>query len=128
MGQQKKHKGENNMAKIIKKEKVKKAKVSKNPPTPNAAQVQIDKALKTSDAAVIVTATKGNIEVRAIKNINYAYQVKGLLTGALDSYLVIPISKTLKSINDVNVQLHQHTVSQLKEALGIVEVKPEEKK
>lgn len=112
------------MVKTTKKERIKKgkkAKISKNPPTPNSAQVDLDKTLKTSDLAIIVTATKGNIEVRGIKSINYAYEAKGLLVGALDSYKVIPIAKTLKNVNDINIQLHKRTIEKINEALGIVD-------
>ncbi len=118
------------MVKIGKKQKSKKSKEKKNvnAPTPNAAQVELDEMLKTADSAVVITASKGVVDVRGIKNINYAYEAKGLLIGALDSYLVIPISKTLRTVNDANVRMYFNTIQEIKKAVGIVDEKPKEKK
>jgi len=47
--------------------------------------------INNADQAVIITTSKGNVEVTGIKDINYAYQVKGLLIGAMDVYNSRPV-------------------------------------
>jgi hypothetical protein len=56
----------------------------------------IDKLVSESEECVIVTSSKGNIQVTGIKNVTYSHQAKGLLMGAIDTYNIRPI---LQSIN-----------------------------
>ena len=53
--------------------------------------------IKDAESAIIITVTKGQIDVTAIKNINYAYEAKGLLVGAMDSYSNKPIINVLNN-------------------------------
>jgi len=100
-----------------------------NPPTPAAQAEDINAVIKAADSVVLITEKRGNIEVRALKNISYAWQVKGLLLGALDKYLVTPINGTLRQMNDSHINLYKQILVALKEAAGGEEdVKEEEKK
>lgn len=53
--------------------------------------------IKDSEQAVVVTVAKGKIEVTGLKNINYAYEAKGLLIGAMDTYNSRPIINILNN-------------------------------
>lgn len=96
-----------------------------NPPTPAPQGEDIAAIIKRADSVVIVSETRGHIEIKSIKNVNYMWQVKGLLVGALDQYLVHPISSTLRQINDGHYNLYSQLLAELKKLTG--EAKPEEK-
>lgn len=85
----------------------------------------LEDVINKADSALIITATKGNIEVLGIKNANFAYQAKGLMVGALDSYLVRPISSVLRDLNNANMRMHHSTLNTVRTLLGD---KNEEKK
>lgn len=109
------------MGKKVKKvKKIKKDKIKNAPQQPKvSAAEELEKKLGVADAAILVTATHGNIEVVGLKNTNYAYQAKGLLHGALDSYIVIPINRTLNNMNRNNIGSIQNAVNQIKKWLGV---------
>lgn len=70
----------------------------------------IEDLIKNADSGIIVTARNGNIEVTGIKNINFAYEAKGLLVGAMDSYTIRPIANMLNSYTN-------NTLAQLTKAV-----------
>ena len=61
------------------------------PPKGKENSTTLGDIIKNSDQAIVVTSTKGNVEVTGIKSINYAYEAKGLLVGAMDTYNSKPI-------------------------------------
>jgi len=107
------------MGKKVKKTKAVDGKIVKQEAKGASGQDKFNEILQKSDSAIIITATKGNIEVTGIKNVNYAYQAKGMIHGALDSYLLVPISSTLNSVNQINVKMHHNTINEVKKMLGI---------
>jgi len=68
----------------------------KTPPNPEK-QTTLGDIIKDADQAVVVSVTKGNIVVTAIKSVNYSYEAKALLMGAMDNYNVKPIINGLNS-------------------------------
>ena len=68
----------------------------KTPPNPEKSTTLGD-IIKDSEQAVIVSVSKGKVEVTAIKAINYAYQAKALLREAIDNYNVKPIINGLNT-------------------------------
>ena len=98
----------------------------------------LSEVIKKADEALLITATKGNIEVRALKNLTFAHEAKGLIAGALDTYLIRPISNTLNQsyqttarnfgpvLSNINIVLQK--VQKIAEKLGIKdEEKPKNK-
>ncbi|HSG32539.1 MAG TPA: hypothetical protein VLB82_13465 [Thermodesulfobacteriota bacterium] len=75
------------------------------------------KLIEMSDDALLVTSKHGNIEVTAVKGLNYAYQAKGLLNGALDMYLIRPTTKVLRDVSDANMKLSERTFMEIKKSL-----------
>ena len=53
--------------------------------------------IKNAEQAIVVTVSKGNIEVTAIMAVNYSFEAKALLMGAMDNYNVKPIINGLNS-------------------------------
>lgn len=53
--------------------------------------------INKADQAVLITTNKGNIEITGLKAINYSFEVKGLLVGALDTYNIRPIISGLNN-------------------------------
>lgn len=106
-----------------KKTEVKKeqTKAPANPPTPPSQKEDLDKVIKEADAVILLTSRKGNIELRSLKNVNYAYEAKGLLLGAIHSYLVKPISETLRNINQGHVNMHHNTIQEIKKLINAKE-------
>jgi len=82
--------------KKAKKNKVVGGKVVKNV-APIVDKTTLGDIIKDADQAVVVTSTKGRIEITGIKNINYTYEAKGLLVGAMDIYNIRPIITGLNS-------------------------------
>ena len=68
----------------------------KTPPNPEK-QTTLGDIIKNAEQAIVVTVSKGNIEVTAIKAVNYSYEAKSLLMGAMDNYNVKPIINGLNS-------------------------------
>lgn len=105
---------------------VKKAKPPVNPKAQTAFKEEFEAAIKDADSVLLITTTKGLVEVRPVKNVNYAYQVKGILQGALDSYMVIPISKALQRQAQIQTNNLTNMVNTIKNLLGDSSEKPEE--
>ena len=68
----------------------------KTPPNPEK-QTTLGDIIKNAEQAIVVTVSKGNIEVTAIKAVNYSYEAKSLLMGAMDNYHDKPIIHGLNS-------------------------------
>lgn len=64
--------------------------------------------IKNADQAVVVTVTKGTINVTGLKNINYAHEASGLLVGAIDNYSRRPI---ITNLNNNTRALLSHLVT-----------------
>lgn len=64
--------------------------------------------IKNADQAVLVISNKGTIQVTGIKNINYAYEAKGLLVGAMDNYNCRPV---INGLNNNTKALLSHLVN-----------------
>jgi len=93
----------------------------------------LSEVIKESDEALLITSIKGKIEVRALKNLTYAHEAKGLIAGALDTYLIRPINKALNTsyqttsrnfgpiLNTLYAVLHN--IKKVAEKLGIEDEK-----
>lgn len=81
------------------------------------AKSSINDLINEADSALVITAKNGMVQVLGIKNANYAYQAKGLMQGALDTYLVRPISNVLKDVNDANGRMHHGTLQTIRQLL-----------
>lgn len=77
------------------------------PPT-GENQPTLGDIIKAADEVLIVTATKGQIDVKALKNINYAYAAKALLMGAIDNYNNKPI---INGLNNSSRALLSHIMN-----------------
>lgn len=77
----------------------------------------IETLVNEADQCILISASRGNIRVTGIKNVNYSHEAKGLLAGAMDSYTLKPI---LQAINLGN----QNTITQVSDLLS----KPKNKK
>lgn len=82
--------------------------------------------IKNADQAVVITSTKGSIEVTAIKAINYAYEAKGLIVGAMDSYNSRPIMNGMNNNSRAILSHIMNLNNKINELLG--EKAKEEKK
>lgn len=93
---------------------VKKAKkVTKSQKKIDSVANPIEELIKNADEGIIITVKEGIVTVNAIKNINFSYQVKGLLIGALDSYTTRP---TINAINS----LATHVVTHFNNAVEVI--------
>ena len=81
----------------------------------------LSEIIKKADEALLITATKGNIEVRALKNLTYAHEAKGLIAGALDTYLIRPISNTLNQSYQTTARNFGPVLSNLNKVLQKVQ-------
>jgi hypothetical protein len=88
----------------------------------------IDKLINESDECVIVTSTKGNIQVTGIKNINYSHQVKGLLVGAIDTYNLRPVLQAINTSARNSAAQIANFVNQQNAPEAKVEKAPKEEK
>lgn len=82
--------------------------------------------IKNVDQAVVITTTNGNINVIAIKSINYVYEAKGLIMGAIDTYNNRPIINGINNQSKIILSHIMNLNNKIKEALG--EKVKEEKK
>ena len=57
----------------------------------------IEEMINNADSGIMITAKNGNVEVTGIKNVNFSYEAKGLLLGALDSYSLRPMLNALNN-------------------------------
>jgi TATA-box binding protein (TBP) (component of TFIID and TFIIIB) len=83
-------------------QKAKRTTTKKTAPKPKQApdaQTSLEQMVNAADQCIIVTATKGNVVVTGIKNVSYSHEAKGMLIGALDSYMVRPILQSLNTVN-----------------------------
>jgi hypothetical protein len=79
----------------------------------------IEKLVSEADECLIVTSTKGQIDVTGVKGLTYAHQAKGLLSGAIDKYEANVILNTLNVINT-------NVINKVEEAKAEAENKGEE--
>lgn len=82
---------------MVRKKTNKKEIVKKTTPKKQETTTTLSDIIRDADEAIVITSIKGNIEVTGIKNINYAYEAKGLLIGAIDTYNSRPIINGLNN-------------------------------
>jgi len=96
-----------------------------NKKKPDENDTKLSELIKNSDQAILITAKQGNIEVSGIKNINFSYEAKGLIIGALDRYSIRPIINSVNSYTDTMLSHIKKLGDDIKKSLGIEEREPE---
>jgi len=83
---------------------------------PKEEDTTLGALIKKAEKVIIVTATRGNIEVTGLKDVNYSHEAKGLLHGALDTYNTRPVINTITNLGKgliTNLQNIQNQVIEL---------------
>ncbi len=91
-----------------------KGKGKPTPPKPKGDETTLQGLINKADSVILVTSTRGNIEVTGLKDVNYSHQAKGLLHGALDTYTTRPVINTVTNLSRGLITNLQNILDEIK--------------